>query len=396
MTDEKDEKSEAVTAPDEKEVEEKKAEATEAKPAAEKKADETKKPKSDKKKKEKNPEDAYRLAPSNPVASAWKTFAGMGAVGVIGSAVAYTQDHDRMAFAWLFGFICALTVVIGSLMFVMMHHLTSGRWGIVVRRVAEILGASSWVLIVLAIPVMMTRGAIFGAWLDAHAGEHTAKEHAAMEVEEPDVRLAANDFQQPRGMPHGPMRFQPRGGAGTGGGAAHPMPHASPSHLHFGNEVEARADRVEHDEVMKSKSWFLSQSFFFGRMIFYFIIWYLLGFTLLKWSSEQDKSKDPLVSVRLRKLSAAGIVLLALTLTFAAFDWIMSLEPDVVLDHLRRDLLRRLDRVHLRAPDPHLPRDPPVGRPREGGHGRALPRPRKAPLRLHVLLGVRLRSPSSC
>jgi hypothetical protein len=338
--DEKDEKdeseasekeSEAVTAPDKKEVEEKaetKSEPKKAEKKAEKKADEKKAEDKDKKKKPKDKEapDPFRIAPSNPVAGAWKTFAGMGLVGVVGSGVAYSSDHTRMAYAWLFGFICALTIAIGAIMFVIMHHLASGSWGIVVRRVAEVLGASSWVLVLLIIPVLVLRGDVFHQWL--HTDGHAAKEHAALtqpqDPQDPhDLELAANDLQ-PRNFPHGGMRFQPhfQPHGGHPGGM-----HGTPIHMRLGSNVEARALHVEHEEVMKSKAWFLNQNFFFGRLLFYFFIWYLLGHTLLKWSTDQDKSKDPLVAVKLRKFAAAGAVLLSFTLTFAAFDWIMTLDP---------------------------------------------------------------------
>ncbi len=365
MTDEKDPpKDDAkADAPEEKKSEEKSAEKSAEKPeakAAEKseksgKASEKKPEKKSEKKAKKDPADAFRIPSSHPVASAWKTFAGAGLVGVVGSGYGYSQDHTRFAYAWLFGFICALTLAVGAMMFVMMHHLANGSWGIVVRRVAEIFGASSWVLIILVIPVLLMRGTLFGEWLKG-SSEHTAKEHAMLE-QSPDSlgdpyeqELAANDYDpstyreaqfQPRGGPgHGPpMRgINPRGPGGPGGpgqGFPPPNPHnrppsagsGTPVHVQVGRGPDERADHVEHEEVMKSKNWYLNQTFFFGRLMAYFIIWYVLGFFLLKWSTDQDKSKDMGLTVKLARFSAPGIVLLTLTLTFAAFDWIMSLDP---------------------------------------------------------------------
>ncbi len=346
MTDEKDPKkietekveTDAVSAPDKKEVEEaphadegeKKVEA--APEAAEKEPE--KKPK-----KKKDLAAAYRLASNHPVANAWKTFAGMGLIGIVGAGIGYSQDPTRFAYSWLFGFICALTLAVGAMMFVMMHHLTNGNWGIVVRRVAEIFGATSWVLIILVIPVMLTRQTLFGEWLKG--GADKAKVSVLESPQDPyDVELAANDLQ-PRGPnpnPHmgNPRMGNPHGGNPQGGGFR--LPPTSPggtrppqpvpgTHSQITHSVDERAEHVEHEEVMKSKTWYLNPTFFMGRLIGYFIVWYLIGWTLLKWSTDQDKTKDLALTVKLNRFSAPGIVLLVLTFTFAAFDWIMSLDP---------------------------------------------------------------------
>ena len=354
MTDEKDEKKSAEEAEEKKSEEksEEKAKASEkteekkAEKASEKK-EEKKAASTPKKKKEKDPADAFRLSPDSPVANVWKTWAGVGLVGIVGSAVGYSQDHTRFAYAWLFGFICTLTLVIGSILFVMMHHLASGSWGIVVRRVAEVFGASSWVLLILIIPVVAMRGTLYD-WLkgDQHAG----KEHAALDMTpESDSMLASLDdsrsvgsqMGQPGGggMPHG----LPRGGPGMGrGGGPGGNPHApggmprgsdarggggSPVHIQVGHPVEERALNAEREEVMKDKTWYLSQTFFYVRLALYFLIWFGIGTYLLKLSSDQDKSKDPTITNRLARFSAPGVVLMTLSLTFAAFDWMMSLEP---------------------------------------------------------------------
>ncbi len=221
------------------------------------------------------------------------------------------------------------------MLFVMMHHLTSGSWGIVVRRVAEIFGATSWVLILLVVPVVAMRGTLFGQWLGTDA--HAPKEHAQIETPISDYELAANDLQmgqpmggQPHGLPRGGPGFNPHGGPGgipRGTDVQRGGPGASPVHIQTNRGTEDRALAAEHAEVMKDKTWYLSQTFFYVRFAFYFLVWYLVGTTLLKWSTDQDKSKDPLISRKLARFSAPGVMLLALTLTFAAFDWIMSLDP---------------------------------------------------------------------
>jgi len=347
VTDEKDpekKESEAVTAPDEAEA--KAEEKSEASEKSEEKKSEEKKPEEKKpeekkpkaaKKKSKEP-DGYRLAPSNPVSGAWKSFAGMGAVGVVGAAAGYYQDHTRFAFAWLFGFVCALSLAIGALLFVMMHHLTNANWGVVVRRVAEVFGASSWVLLLLIVPVIVMKGTLFGEFLGKDEADKAAPQHHASldsQQDPRDLELAANDFQPHGGFrgpgPGGPMRphFQPHGPPGGSLPSPHPPGgvHGTPIHMHVGSDVESRAEHAEHEEVMKAKNWYLNPTFFWARLVFYFAVWYLIGYLLLKWSSEQDKSKDPMLTVKLARFSTAGVALMTLTLTFASFDWVMSLDP---------------------------------------------------------------------
>jgi hypothetical protein len=75
----------------------------------------------------------------------------------------------------------------------------------------------------------------------------------------------------------------------------------------------------------------LSQSYlnptgFVIRAIIYFLIWNGISYFLSKWSAEQD---HPPVrkSDHFKKLSAPGLILYAFTISFAAIDWVMSMDP---------------------------------------------------------------------
>jgi hypothetical protein len=81
------------------------------------------------------------------------------------------------------------------------------------------------------------------------------------------------------------------------------------------------------DAVLRVKMPYLNVPFFIARAVAYFIAWLTLVFFLTRWSREQDRTGDPRLVVQMRKLSGGGIVLLAFTVTFATFDWVMSLEP---------------------------------------------------------------------
>lgn len=85
---------------------------------------------------------------------------------------------------------------------------------------------------------------------------------------------------------------------------------------------------VAESHVLSYKAgWWLNVPFFVGRTVLYFVIWSVLAYLLNKWSLQQDKTAEPRLSIRLKNLSALGIILFVLATTFAAFDWLMSTDP---------------------------------------------------------------------
>ncbi len=84
---------------------------------------------------------------------------------------------------------------------------------------------------------------------------------------------------------------------------------------------------VAHDEVLRHKHLYLNVPFFLVRAAVYFLIWNGLAYFLNAWSLEGDADPDPRIALRMQRLSGIGLVLYGLTITFASFDWLMSLEP---------------------------------------------------------------------
>jgi hypothetical protein len=84
---------------------------------------------------------------------------------------------------------------------------------------------------------------------------------------------------------------------------------------------------VQADELLRQKAAYLNTPFFLVRAALYFAIWAGLATALARWSRRQDDSSDPAVTRRMQLLSGPGLVLFVLTGTFAATDWVMSLEP---------------------------------------------------------------------
>ena len=89
----------------------------------------------------------------------------------------------------------------------------------------------------------------------------------------------------------------------------------------------SHADAVAHDQLLQLKQPYLNETFFFARAALYFLVWSAIALWFRSLSRRQDTDKDPALTQRLRRYSGALLVPLALTHTFAAFDWLMSLAP---------------------------------------------------------------------
>jgi hypothetical protein len=87
------------------------------------------------------------------------------------------------------------------------------------------------------------------------------------------------------------------------------------------------AEEVAHDAILQSKSGYLNVPFFLARAALYFALWIGVGYALSRWSLQQDHTGDPALGSRMRNLSRAGLALYVLSVSFAAIDWAMSLEP---------------------------------------------------------------------
>ena len=89
----------------------------------------------------------------------------------------------------------------------------------------------------------------------------------------------------------------------------------------------SHAEVVAADVILKGKSAYLNVPFFLGRAAFYFAVWMALAYFLNKWSLELDRTGDRQTIRRMQYVSGFGLLLYGLTVTFAAVDWVMSLEP---------------------------------------------------------------------
>jgi hypothetical protein len=91
--------------------------------------------------------------------------------------------------------------------------------------------------------------------------------------------------------------------------------------------IWTHADVVAADEVLRHKRLYLNVPFFVARAALYFLVWNGISYYLNAWSLEQDRTGDPQIARRMQHLSAGGLVAYGLTITFASFDWLMSITP---------------------------------------------------------------------
>jgi len=75
------------------------------------------------------------------------------------------------------------------------------------------------------------------------------------------------------------------------------------------------------------KGAYLNGTGFIIRAIIYFAIWNVLSFLLSHWSKQTDSAGAPDNTERFKAVAGPGLILYGFTISFAAIDWVMSLDP---------------------------------------------------------------------
>jgi hypothetical protein len=95
--------------------------------------------------------------------------------------------------------------------------------------------------------------------------------------------------------------------------------------------IWARPEAVADDELLRHKSLYLNIPFFMVRLAVYFIAWLAIAYLVNRWSQQQEQVTDQaardVIDRRLALLSGLGLAVYGVTMSFAALDWVMSLEP---------------------------------------------------------------------
>ncbi|MEZ4394956.1 MAG: hypothetical protein R3A48_28095 [Polyangiales bacterium] len=242
------------------------------------------------------------------LASAWKIFAAVAVAGLGGAFALGAGDSKRFAFAYLFGFATFFAIALGGVFFVIVQHLVSAGWSVTVRRGAEFMMLGLPAVVLLFLPVLLTKTSELYPWVDivgSHAPAHG--EHAAP---------AHGEHAAPAHGEHGSAEH-------GGGHAEHHAPWVPGQRMTHG-----QIEHHEHQELIAGKSWYLSMPFFLARLAIYLVAWAWLVRTFFKNSVDQDATKSIAFSQKSARLAPISVSIFALTLTFAAFDWFMALQPE--------------------------------------------------------------------
>ena len=175
-----------------------------------------------------------------------------GGVGAVVSLVGLLVDLRQFLQSYLMAYMLCLGVTLGCLALGMIHQLSGGAWGVVIRRP---IGAAARVLPVMTLMFL-------------------------------PIALGMTRLY-----------------------------------------VWTNADLVAHDEVLQHKHLYLNIPFFLIRAAIYFGVWNALAYFLNSWSLRQDTTAEEKLARRMQMLSGGGLLAYGLTITFASFDWMMSLEP---------------------------------------------------------------------
>jgi hypothetical protein len=240
--------------------------------------------------------------------AAWPVYNIAKIGGIVGILAALTLgffiDHTfrRFFFAYLVSYMFFLSIALGGIGFVLMQHLTRAGWSVSVRRAAEAMGATMPILGALAAPIIVSlflnNGALY-RWAQPVPAE--LKEHK--EEIKHDVVIPGGTVQ--------PSEQSPA--------------HSSAKEEH---EEHPSAHGVKPiDELIYMKRAWLNPVFFTVRIILYFVIWCGLGLHYWRQSVLQDRTDDFTITSRLQTLAGPLTLVYFFSLTFGAFDLIMSLDP---------------------------------------------------------------------
>jgi hypothetical protein len=175
---------------------------------------------------------------------------GVGGLGLLATVIGFVVDADQFYRSYLLAYIFVLGIPMGSLALLMVHHLTGGGWGLVIRRTFEASVRTIPLMALLFLPIVF--------------GIHTLYEWS-------------------------------------------------------------HADVVARDPIIAEKSIYLNTTGFLIRAVLYFAIWSYLAIRLTRLSAQQDT--EEVHFHRFEKVSGPGLLIFALTITFASVDWVMSLDP---------------------------------------------------------------------
>jgi len=176
----------------------------------------------------------------------------VGLAGLVVATGGFFADRAHFFQSYLIAFLFWMMITLGCFGLLMLHHLTGGAWGLMVRRPLEAASRTFPLLALLFIPVIL--------------GLHD---------------------------------------------------------LYHWSDIEA----VAADPILQLKEPYLNARGFVARAVIYFVLWMVFAWRLSALSLEQDRQEDPALIRAMQRWAAPGFLMLALTMTLASVDWMMSLDP---------------------------------------------------------------------
>ncbi len=295
---------------------------------------------------------------------AWPAYMGCFVVGFVGLAAALILSlldpgegsaWRRFFHSYLIAYMLFLGIGLGCMFFLIITHLFKAGWCAAIRRIPEAFAASmptlaalGGVLVVMVIvegiaspevSVADSRNYTLYAWnahyVDTHAADHDAPHDAAPHDDEAAhaddharLNVAVLTVANPQtDEPHNTTPDAMQGGQRTPGAA--PPGSSSPS-LQGSDEAGQTKYFVEMSDYFSyNKQPWLTWWFFSLRVCVYFAIWCFIGLYHWKQSRKQDENGPDYVQPTEDRQSKAPwmTILFALTITFAAFDLLMSIDP---------------------------------------------------------------------
>lgn len=99
-------------------------------------------------------------------------------------------------------------------------------------------------------------------------------------------------------------------------------------HLYiWARPLDQVADKHLREHLADITKTYLTTNGFWMRAVFYFAIWNLLSYLLSFWSKQTDHAGAPDNTDRFKVVAGPGLILYAFTISFAAIDWVMSIDP---------------------------------------------------------------------
>jgi hypothetical protein len=83
----------------------------------------------------------------------------------------------------------------------------------------------------------------------------------------------------------------------------------------------------EQLKLLHHKAPYLNLAFWVLRAVAYFVVFVGVAQILYRWSTRQDEEGGVVLTARMRRLGAGSLPFMGIAITFAGFDWIMSLDP---------------------------------------------------------------------